>query len=100
MLLSPCLMAKAAGDEAKKEEVIYVNLTSYGQVDAAYAVNIFPDGAVTDYGDYTSVRIMNTGDKLNYAGGLMIFVSAESRDTIRATWPGRSCPGCSALLGC
>lgn len=79
LLATLCLPAKAANDEARKEEVIYVNLTSSGQVDAAYAVNIFPGGAVTDYGDYTSVRMMNTEDSLNYSGGLVTFVSAESR---------------------
>ncbi|MGN0763298.1 MAG: hypothetical protein ACI4MK_07910, partial [Aristaeellaceae bacterium] len=79
LLATLCLPAKAANDEARKEEVIYVNLTSSGQVDAAYAVNIFPGGAVTDYGDYTAVRMMNTEDSLNYSGGLVTFVSAESR---------------------
>ncbi|MGN1019407.1 MAG: hypothetical protein ACI4O7_03460 [Aristaeellaceae bacterium] len=79
ILLTVCLPAMAAGNESEKEEVVYVNLTSAGQVDAAYVVNIFPGGAVTDYGDYTSVRMMNTQDKLNYSGGLVTFVSNESR---------------------
>lgn len=75
MYLSPA----SAANEPVKEEVIYVTLNAAGQADAAYVVNIFPGGVVTDYGNYTSVRTMNTEDNITYTNGLVSFVSADSR---------------------
>ena len=74
-----CLPTANAANEPKKEEVIYAALNSDGQAKEAYVVNIFPGGAVTDYGNYTSVRMMNTEDALTYTNGLVSFVTAQSR---------------------
>lgn len=79
MILLTCLPTANAANESKKEEVIYAALKPNGQAEEAYAVNIFPGGAVTDYGNYTSVRMMNTEDTLTYSNGLVSFVTAESR---------------------
>lgn len=74
-----CLPTAKAAGEPRKEEVIYAALKPDGQAEEAYVVNIFPGGAVTDYGNYTSVRMMNTEDTVTYTNGLVSFVSAESR---------------------
>ena len=74
-----CLPTAKAASEPQKEEVIYAALKPNGQAEEAYVVNIFPGGAVTDYGNYTSVRMMNTEDTVTYLGGLVSFVTAESR---------------------
>ena len=52
-----------------KEEVIYINLNNDGTVEGAYAVNIFDNENVVDYGDYVSIRNMNTVDELEYNDG-------------------------------
>lgn len=49
----------------KKEEVVYANLDADGEATGVYVVNIFRDAEeITDYGDYTSIRNMNTTDNL------------------------------------
>lgn len=55
----------AATKSSEKEEVIYANLTSSGDVEKIYAVNIFEDKDIVDYGVYETVKNMNTMDKIN-----------------------------------
>ena len=52
-----------------KEEVIYVNLDGEGEIEKTYAVNIFTDSNIIDYGDYSEVKNMNTNDKINFSSG-------------------------------
>lgn len=56
---------------SEKEEVIYINLDSSGQIDNIYAVNIFNNKKITDYGSYKEVKNMNTNDKINYSNGII-----------------------------
>ncbi|MGN0794919.1 MAG: hypothetical protein ACI4MG_10690 [Aristaeellaceae bacterium] len=79
MLMMLCLYPASAASEPTKEEVIYAALDADGRSGEVYVVNIFPGGVVTDYGNYTSVRMMNTEDAVTYVGGLVSFVSADSR---------------------
>lgn len=74
-----CLPTARASSEPQKEEVIYATLNADGQAKEAYVVNIFPGGAVTDYGNYSSVRMMNTEDSFTHTGDLVSFFSSESR---------------------
>ncbi|MGN0493334.1 MAG: hypothetical protein ACI4F7_06775, partial [Acutalibacteraceae bacterium] len=72
--------AIAAGSEpTEKEEVIYINLNANGEVKEIYAVNIFGGGEVTDYGDYSSVEMLNTTDKINNSGDKITFSSSADR---------------------
>lgn len=54
---------------SNKEEVIYINLNDDGSVEGTYAVNIFEDKNIIDYGQYSSIKNMNTVDKLSYNNG-------------------------------
>lgn len=74
-----CLPTARASSEPQKEEVIYATLNADGQAKEAYVVNIFPGGAVTDYGNYSSVRMMNTEDSFTHTGDLVSLFSSESR---------------------
>lgn len=54
-----------------KEEVIYVNLDTLGNVEDITAVNILTpnsNGEILDYGKYTGIRNMTTLDELFYDG--------------------------------
>lgn len=54
-----------------KEEVIYVNLDTLGNVEDITAVNILTadsNGEILDYGEYSSIRNMTTLDELFYDG--------------------------------
>lgn len=72
--------ALAVGSEpSDKEEVIYINLNADGAVKDIYAVNIFDGGEITDYGDYSSVEMLNTTDKINMSGDKITFSSSADR---------------------
>lgn len=71
-ILTPALAAETeapAAEPSAKEEVIYFTLDASGAVESAYAVNSFPGGDITDYGDYSDVKVLNTEDEITYADG-------------------------------
>lgn len=63
----------------RKEEVIYINTTASGEVKDIYAVNIFNGGNVTDYGDYSSVEMLNTTEDIVISGDKVTFSSDMDR---------------------
>lgn len=66
LIIAPAL---AYESNAKKQEVVYVNLNSDGSVDGIYVVNIFDineKGQIIDYGDYTALRNMTTNDEITF----------------------------------
>lgn len=79
MIVTSVTPAMAETAPSSKEEVIYVNLTSGGSVREMYAVNIFDDKNVTDYGDYLSVELLNTTDNINQNGDEITFSSSADR---------------------
>lgn len=79
MIVTSVTPAMAETAPSSKEEVIYVNLTSGGSVREMYAVNIFDDKNVTDYGDYLSVELLNTTDNINQNGDKITFSSSADR---------------------
>ena len=73
-ILTPALAAETeapAAEPSAKEEVIYFTLDASGAVESAYAVNSFPGGDITDYGDYSDVKVLNTEDEITYEGGVV-----------------------------
>ena len=69
----------AATKSSEKEEVIYANLTSSGDIEKIYAVNIFEDKDIVDYGVYETVNNMNTMDKINYSNGKITIQNSEDK---------------------
>ena len=69
----------AATKSSEKEEVIYANLTSSGDIKKIYAVNIFEDKDIVDYGVYDTVKNMNTMDKINYSNGKVTIQNSQHR---------------------
>lgn len=85
-------IASAAEKSTPKEEVVYVNLEDNGSVKDVEVVNIFNTDKtckITDYGNYSSVRNMNTTDKISYsndkttidAGKGRIYYEGKQKDT-------------------
>ena len=82
ILLSTATGAFASTESAssEKEEVIYINLNSAGDVSKAYAVNIFNGGGnITDYGSYSSVKNMNTDDEIKVSDDKISVTTDSSR---------------------
>lgn len=73
----PALPAAAA--DSGKEEVVYANLDAAGDLEAAYIVNSFGPGSITDHGDYSKVTMLNTDDAIDQEGDAVIFTSDASR---------------------
>ena len=68
MLGAVMMPVSAHAAENAKEEVIYGNLAHDGSVTSVYAVNIFDDSQVSDYGSYTSVKNLTTSDEIKVDG--------------------------------
>ncbi len=65
--VTPVSRAAASTENTPKEEVVYVNLGGDGSVEKINVVNIFEleqDGTIVDYGEYESLRNMNTTDEI------------------------------------
>ncbi|MGN0701968.1 MAG: hypothetical protein ACI4KL_02185 [Lentihominibacter sp.] len=62
----------------EKEEVVYGNLDWNGAVEKVYAVNIFEDDKVVDYGDYSEVKNLTTSDKLDFENGKITAKASET----------------------
>lgn len=78
MLTSPVLTANASSAN-QKEEVIYIMTDAGGDVDGVYAVNIWNRGEVTDYGDYSSVKLLNTSESIKTEGDKITFKSDKDK---------------------
>ncbi len=65
----------AEADASEKEEVIYIMTDAAGKVTDMEVVNIFAGGDITDYGDYSNVKMMNTTDEIIQNGNKITFSS-------------------------
>ena len=64
---------------SEKEEVIYIMTDASGNVTDMEAVNIFAGGDITDYGDYSAVKMLNTNDAITQDGEKITFSSDADR---------------------
>ena len=69
----------AGGTPSQKEEVIYITLAADGSVKNTYVVNSFDGGSITDYGDYASVKMLNTSDAIQQNGDTITFSSSAKK---------------------
>ena len=57
----------------EKEEVVYIITDATGRTDSVNVVNIFGKGNITDYGDYSDVKMLNSTDDIKLNGGKVTF---------------------------
>ncbi len=79
VILSSAASVYAGSNTSEKEEVIYVNTDGSGSVTEINAVNIFGKGDITDYGNYSAVKMLNTDDKITLSGNKVTFTSGSDR---------------------
>ncbi len=82
----------AQDDSSKKEEVIYVLTDASGSVNDIEVVNIFKGGNITDYGNYTDVKMLNTTDQINQDGDKITFNSSVDKVYYQGTLTNKSIP--------
>ena len=70
---------KADERTTPKEEVVYVNLDGEGNIKKTYAVNIFTESNIVDYGEYSEVKNMNTNEKINFSNGKVTTTSNSDK---------------------
>lgn len=69
----------SAAEPSVKEEVVYANLDGNGVLQGTYIVNIFHGKDITDYGNYSRIKNMNTTDKISYVDGMVSITSSEEQ---------------------
>lgn len=83
LAVSPAVPALAAepaeSAPSEKEEVIYITLASDGTLKDTYVVNSFSGGEITDYGNYSSVKMLNTNDPIEQDGDTVTLSSSASK---------------------
>lgn len=87
--------AVPAFDEApstEKEEVLYILTDASGQVTDIEAVNIFSGGSILDYGDYSSVKPLNTTDRIEQNGNKISLSSSADRVYYQGTMKNTAIP--------
>ncbi len=71
--------AFAETPSSEKEEVIYIMTDASGKVTDMEAVNIFAGGDITDYGEYSSVKLLNTTDQIALNGNTVTLSSSADK---------------------
>ncbi len=79
VILSSAASVYAGSNTSEKEEVIYINTDGSGSVTEINAVNIFGSGDITDYGNYSAVKMLNTDGKITLSGNKVTFTSGSDR---------------------
>ncbi len=69
----------AAASAKEKEEVVYVMTTAEGEVDSVNVVNIFGKGAVTDYGSYSEVKMLNSTADIHQSKDQVTFTTDQDK---------------------
>lgn len=77
---------------SEKEEVIYVMTDTSGAVTDIEAVNIFAGGDITDYGDYSDVKVLNTTDDISLSGDEVTISSDADKIYYQGTMKSKSIP--------
>ena len=88
-LTVPAFAAEACSE---KEEVIYIMTDASGKVTDMEAVNIFAGGDITDYGDYSDVKMLNTTDQITQSGDLVTFSSDADKVYYQGTMKNTEMP--------
>lgn len=92
LLCSTVLPIFAAAPSTEKEEVVYIMTDADGSVQNMNVVNIFGSGSVTDYGDYTSVKMLTTNDPITQNGDEITFTTDADRVYYQGTLENREMP--------
>lgn len=82
----------AADDSSSKEEVVYIMAGADGAVEGVHVVNIFPGGDITDYGDYSSVKMLTTTDAISQTGNRVTFSSDAEKVYYQGTLQDKEIP--------
>lgn len=79
VVLPTCTVSAADTSNNRKEEVVYVMLDADGNTDSVNVVNIFGKGGVTDFGNYSSVKMLTSTTPISKNGNKITFTSDSDK---------------------
>lgn len=79
MVTSTSIPVAAAENTSSKEEVVYIMTQADGSTDNINVVNIFKGGDITDYGNYSSVKMLTTTDTIKQTKDKITFSSSAKK---------------------
>lgn len=83
---------KTNAPSSEKEEVVYITLDADGKLKHSYVVNSFSGGDITDYGDYASVKMLNTDDPIKQNGDAITFSTSARKAYYQGELTNRQIP--------
>ncbi len=92
LIVGLTIPADAAVSSSEKEEVVYVMTNAVGNVNDIEVVNIFNGGDVIDFGDYSSVKMLNTNDAITQNGNEITFKSTVEKVYYQGTMKSKEIP--------
>lgn len=92
LMLGSMSLPAFAASASEKEEVVYIMTDSSGSTQSINVVNIFKNGNISDYGDYTAVKMLNTNDTINQNGDEITFTTDADRVYYQGTLENREIP--------
>ena len=84
--------AYAQSRVSSKEEVIYASADANGKIKELNAVNIFDGGKITDYGNYSQVKMLVSEDEINKSGNKIKINAGDKRVYYQGTMKTRQIP--------
>lgn len=99
-LLTGTVMGQAVlaeGTEKQKEEVVYIITDAQGTVDSVNVVNICGSGNITDYGEYSSVKMLTDTDPIKLDGDKVTFETDKEQVYYQGTMEDAQIPWNIAL---
>lgn len=85
MIVSSAFPAYAADSPSPKEEVVYVMTDEQGRVNSVNVVNIFNSGSITDYGNYSKVKMLTTDNKITQDNDKITFSTSAEKAYYQGT---------------
>ena len=77
----------------EKEEVVYIMTDARGGINSVNVVNIFGKGSITDYGNYSAVKMLTSTQPINKTNDKIIFSTDDDRvyyqgtlDNVQIPW--------------
>lgn len=89
---STSIPVSAAEKASAKEEVVYIMTQADGSVDNVNVVNIFHGGNITDYGNYSSVKMLTTTDQISQTNDKITFSSSAEKVYYQGTLQEKEIP--------
>lgn len=76
---SVCAYAADGSSTNDKEEVVYIITDATGKTNSVNVVNIFEKGNITDYGNYSEVKMLNSTDSISQSGDKVTFSTDKDK---------------------